>query len=112
MLVAHPTRAEDHAAAWRFNTLTDHAAFTGVRVIIPMSMTVAARSDLQARSKASPIVEVAASSNQTFWIGVIAISTSEKHERERRSVSQSPRLEAVSVILKPAPLDGELSDQN
>jgi hypothetical protein len=28
----------------------------------------------------------------------------EKHERERSSVSQSPRLEAVSVMLKPVPL--------
>jgi hypothetical protein len=34
------------------------------------------RSDLQARSKASPIAKVAASSNQTFWIGVIAVGTS------------------------------------
>jgi hypothetical protein len=35
---------------------------------------------------------------------MIVIGTS--HERERRSVSQSPRLEAVSVMLKPVPLMG------
>jgi hypothetical protein len=39
-----------------------------------------------------------------FWIGVIAIGTSRKHERERRSVSQSPRLEAVSVMAESVPL--------
>ena len=62
------------------------------------------RSDLQALSKASPIAKVAASSNQTFWVGMIFIGTSRKYERERRSVSQSPRLEAVSVMAKPVPL--------
>ena len=44
--------------------------------------------------------------DQTFWNGVIAIDPSRKHERERLSVSQSPRLEAVSVMLKPVPLMG------
>jgi hypothetical protein len=54
-------------------------------------------SDLQARSKASPIAKVAASSNQTFWIGMIFIAASRKARAgalERLSV---PRLEAVSV---------------
>ena len=35
-------------------------------------------SDLQARSKASPIAKVAASSNQTFWIAMIFIGASRK----------------------------------
>ena len=48
--------------------------------------------------KASPIAEVAESSNQTFLIDLIVIRTSEKYDRERGRVSQSPRLEAVSVI--------------
>ena len=56
------------------------------------------RSDLQALSKASPIAKVATSSNETFWIEIIFIGTFVKHERERRSLSQSPRLEAISVM--------------
>ena len=40
-LVAHSTRSDDEIAAWRPNTLTDQATVTGVRVIIPMSVTVA-----------------------------------------------------------------------
>src|ERR1043166_474608 len=50
------------------------------------------RSDLQARSKASPIAKVAASSNQTFWIGVIAVGTSRKARagaQERLSVTEA-----------------------
>jgi hypothetical protein len=35
---------------------------------------------------------------------VIAIATSRKHERECGSVSQSPRLEAVSVMAESVPL--------
>ena len=40
-LVAHSTRSDHEIAAWRPNTLTDQATVTGVRVIIPMSVTVA-----------------------------------------------------------------------
>src|SRR4029077_14786313 len=64
------------------------------------------RSDLHALSKASPIAEVAVSSNKTFWVGVVFIVTS----REARAgaltitVSQSPRPRAVSVMAEPVPL--------
>ena len=57
------------------------------------------RSDLQALSKASPIAEVAVSSNATFWIGNTTHRDLPKtYERERESVSQSPGLEAVSMM--------------
>src|SRR6185312_16488263 len=56
------------------------------------------RSDLQARSKASPIMDVTTSSNDSCCIGLLVIVTSRNNERERKSVSRSPRLEAISVI--------------
>ena len=47
------------------------------------------------------------SSNATFWIGMTTHRDLPKtYERERRSVSQSPRLEAVSVMAKLGPLIG------
>ena len=52
--VTYLTRADDHAAAWRLHALTDHAAVTGIRIIIPISMTVAAvpiRADANARAE-------------------------------------------------------------
>src|SRR4029453_3475227 len=48
-------------------------------------------SDLQARSKASPIAKVAASSNQTSWIGMLFIGASRKARAgalERLSVTE------------------------
>src|SRR5262249_15665798 len=53
-LVAHSTRLDDHTAAWRHNPLTDQTTFASVRVIIPISVTVAAipiRADADARTK-------------------------------------------------------------
>src|SRR4029453_18800897 len=47
------------------------------------------RSDLQARSKASPIAKVAASSNQRSWIGVIAVGTSRAGALKRLSVTEA-----------------------
>ena len=47
-----------------------------------------------------------ASSNETLWIRGIFIRPPVKHGRERGSVSQSPRPEAVSVMLKSVPLMG------
>ena len=50
------------------------------------------RSDLQARSKASPIAKVAASSNQTFWVGMTVKGTSRKIRagaQERLSVAEA-----------------------
>src|SRR5262245_14607568 len=49
-LVAHSTRLDDHTAAWRHNALTDQTTFAAVRVIIPISVTVATI-DADARTK-------------------------------------------------------------
>src|SRR4030095_5550999 len=49
-------------------------------------------SDLQARSKASPIAKVAASSNQTFWIAMVFTGASRKAQAgalERLSVTEA-----------------------
>ena len=40
-LVTHSMRSDDEIAAWRPNALTDQATVTGVRVIIPMLVTLA-----------------------------------------------------------------------
>ena len=66
------------------------------------------RSDLQALSKASPIAEVAVSSNANVLDrNDIHRDLPKTYERERgRSVSQSPRLEAVSVMPESGPLMG------
>jgi hypothetical protein len=43
-------------------------------------------------SKASPIAKVAASSNQTFWVGMIVIGTSRKVRagaQERLSITEA-----------------------
>src|SRR5262249_16596925 len=53
-LVAHSTRLDDHTAAWRHNALTDQTTFAAVRVIIPISVTVATipiRADADARTE-------------------------------------------------------------
>ena len=54
-----------------------------------------ARSDAQARSNASPIAEIAASSKQPFESGIAAMITSHEMGREHCTVSQSPKPEAV-----------------
>src|SRR4026208_935608 len=53
------------------------------------------RSDLQALSKASPIAEVAVSSNATFWIGILLIGTSRK--RKRRGAEARKRLSVTEA---------------
>jgi hypothetical protein len=65
-------------------------------------------SDLQVRSKASPMAEVAAASNETSWFkssneGYFIAKLPEMYERERKNGSQSPRLEAVSVMEQATP---------
>src|SRR5262245_41262166 len=52
-LVAQSTRLDDHSAAWRHSALADQTTFAAVRVIIPISVTVAAipRADADARTK-------------------------------------------------------------
>src|SRR5512132_1634909 len=70
------------------------------------------KSDLQALSKASPIAEVAASSNQTFWLGMTFIGTSRKARagaQERLSVTEARSRFGDDRICS---FNGELSDQN
>ena len=45
----------------------------------------------EARSKASPIAEVAASSNQTFWISILFLGTSRKTTSGSAEASLSHR---------------------
>ncbi len=39
-LVADTPRSEDHATTWRLSALTDHATFTSVAVVMPVSVMV------------------------------------------------------------------------
>src|SRR4029077_17174637 len=72
------------------------------------------RSDLHALSKASPIAEVAVSSNQTFWVGVVFIVTS----REARAGALYYYCLSVTEAQsrfgdgRTCSFNGELSDQN
>ena len=62
------------------------------------------RSDLQALSKASPMAEVAASSNATFWIGILATVNGgrsiSKYRRNQTVFSQGTPADAVFYIQK------------
>src|SRR5689334_12533177 len=69
-----------NACAWRRAGSRSPLFAASIIRLAMISRTVQAdpkfRSDLQARSNASPIAEVAASSNQMYWIGVLFIGTS------------------------------------
>jgi len=96
--------------AWSRRRAGSRSPFVATAIIrfAMISRTVQAvpklRSDLQALSKASPMAEVAASSNATFWIGILATVNGgrsiSKYRRNQTVFSQGTPADAVFYILK------------
>jgi len=96
--------------AWSRRRAGSRSPFVATAIIrfAMISRTVQAvpklRSDLQALSKASPMAEVAASSNATFWIGILATVNGgrsiSKYRRNQTVFSQGTPADAVFYIQK------------